>query len=154
MLPNKLLTKKYVYCISLRSITFYYIYYYYYFNNIGLQVSPTYKSQRRRFSLINTYYIPCSILIHFQFFLQFCTMRKIAQFGKYIRSLAIPPWTSFTVCVCVCIYIYIICGARCNIVFKALGYKPKGRGFEIRGSEILNLPNPSGRTRPWSLFSL
>jgi hypothetical protein len=24
-------------------------------------------------------------------------MRKIAQFGKYIRSLAIPPWTSFTV---------------------------------------------------------
>jgi hypothetical protein len=28
-------------------------------------------------------------------------MRKIAQFGKYIRSLAIPPWTSFTV------YIYI-----------------------------------------------
>jgi hypothetical protein len=24
-------------------------------------------------------------------------MRKIAQFRKYIRSLAIPPWTSFTV---------------------------------------------------------
>jgi hypothetical protein len=24
-------------------------------------------------------------------------MRKIAQFGKYIRSFAIPPWTSFTV---------------------------------------------------------
>jgi hypothetical protein len=24
-------------------------------------------------------------------------MRKIAQFGKYIRSLAIPPWTCFTV---------------------------------------------------------
>jgi hypothetical protein len=24
-------------------------------------------------------------------------MRKIAQFGKYIRSLAIPPWSSFTV---------------------------------------------------------
>jgi hypothetical protein len=24
-------------------------------------------------------------------------MQKIAQFGKYIRSLAIPPWTSFTV---------------------------------------------------------
>jgi hypothetical protein len=24
-------------------------------------------------------------------------MRKIAQFGKYILSLAIPPWTSFTV---------------------------------------------------------
>jgi hypothetical protein len=24
-------------------------------------------------------------------------MRKIAQFGKYIRSLAIPPWTSFIV---------------------------------------------------------
>jgi hypothetical protein len=42
--------------------------------------------------------VPCSILIYFQlFFLQFCIMRKIAQFGKYIRSLAIPPWTSFTV---------------------------------------------------------
>jgi hypothetical protein len=28
-------------------------------------------------------------------------------------------------------------------------YKPEGRGLEIRLGEILNLPNPSDRTRPW-----
>jgi hypothetical protein len=32
-------------------------------------------------------------------------MRKIAQFGKYIRSLAIPPWTSFTVYV-ICYFVF------------------------------------------------
>jgi hypothetical protein len=37
---------------------------------------------------------------------------------------------------------------------KALGYKPEGRGFETRWGEILNLPNPSGSTRPWGLLSL
>jgi hypothetical protein len=36
-----------------------------------------------------------------------------------------------------------------SLVVKALGYKPEGRGFEIRWGESLNLPNPSGRTRPW-----
>jgi hypothetical protein len=35
------------------------------------------------------------------------------------------------------------------LVVKALGYKPDGRGFETRWGEILNLPNLSGRTRPW-----
>jgi hypothetical protein len=30
---------------------------------------------------------------------------------------------------------------------KALGYKPEGRGFETRRGEILNVPNPSGRTK-------
>jgi hypothetical protein len=35
-----------------------------------------------------------------------------------------------------------------------LGYKPEDRGFETRWSEILNLRNPSGRTRPWGLLSL
>jgi hypothetical protein len=37
---------------------------------------------------------------------------------------------------------------------KALGCKLEGRGFETRLGEILNLPNPSGRTRPWGLLSL
>jgi hypothetical protein len=37
---------------------------------------------------------------------------------------------------------------------KALGYESEGRGFETRWGEILNLPNPSGRTRPWGLLSL
>jgi hypothetical protein len=41
-----------------------------------------------------------------------------------------------------------------SLVAKVLGYKPEGRGFETRGGEILNLPNPSGRTRPWGLLSL
>jgi hypothetical protein len=35
-----------------------------------------------------------------------------------------------------------------SLVVKALGYKPEGRGFEYRWGEILNLPNPSGRTGP------
>jgi hypothetical protein len=34
-------------------------------------------------------------------------------------------------------------------VVKALCYKPEGRGFDTRCSEVLNLPNPSGRIRPW-----
>jgi hypothetical protein len=34
------------------------------------------------------------------------------------------------------------------------GYKPEGRGFETRWGEILNLPNPSGSTRPWGLLGL
>jgi hypothetical protein len=34
------------------------------------------------------------------------------------------------------------------------GYKPEDCGSEIRWGEILNLPNPSGRTRPWGLLSL
>jgi hypothetical protein len=36
---------------------------------------------------------------------------------------------------------------------KALCYKPEGRGFDTRWGEFLNLPNPSGRTRPWGLLS-
>jgi hypothetical protein len=44
--------------------------------------------------------------------------------------------------------------ARGSTVVKALGYKPEGREFQTRWSEILNLPKPSGRTRPWGLLSL
>jgi hypothetical protein len=40
-------------------------------------------------------------------------------------------------------------GARGSVVVKALSYKPEGRGFHSRWGEFLNLPNPSGRTRPW-----
>jgi hypothetical protein len=43
--------------------------------------------------------------------------------------------------------------AHGNVVVKALGYKPEGRGFETRWGEILNLPNPSGHTRPWGSLS-
>jgi hypothetical protein len=45
-------------------------------------------------------------------------------------------------------------GARGSLLVKALGYKPEGRGFETRLDEILNLPNPSGRARPWGLLIL
>jgi hypothetical protein len=38
-------------------------------------------------------------------------------------------------------------------VVKALCYKPEGRGFNSRWGEFLNLPNPSGCTRPWGLLS-
>jgi hypothetical protein len=42
---------------------------------------------------------------------------------------------------------------RCSVVVKALCYKKEGRGFDTRG-DFLNLPNPSGRTRPRGLLSL
>jgi hypothetical protein len=45
-------------------------------------------------------------------------------------------------------------GVRGNLVVKALGYKPEGRGFETRWGEISNLPNLSGRTRLLGLLSL
>jgi hypothetical protein len=45
-------------------------------------------------------------------------------------------------------------GARGSVVVKALCYKPEGRGFETRLGAFLNLPNPSGRTRPWGLLNL
>jgi hypothetical protein len=49
---------------------------------------------------------------------------------------------------------YVLLGAGGTLVVKALGYKPEGHGFESRWGEILNLPNPSGHTRPWGLLSL
>jgi hypothetical protein len=51
------------------------------------------------------------------------------------------------------ILIYTL-GARVSVVVKALCYKPEGRGFDTQWGEFLNLPNPSGRTRPWGLLSL
>jgi hypothetical protein len=44
--------------------------------------------------------------------------------------------------------------AHGSVVVKALCYKPDGRGFDTRWGDFLNLPNPSGRTRPWGLLSL
>jgi hypothetical protein len=44
--------------------------------------------------------------------------------------------------------------ARGSLLVKALGYKPKGCGFETRWDDIFNLPNPSCRTRPRGLLSL
>jgi hypothetical protein len=44
-------------------------------------------------------------------------------------------------------------GARISVVVKALCYKPKGRRFDSRRDDFLNLPNPSNRTRPWGLLS-
>jgi hypothetical protein len=49
---------------------------------------------------------------------------------------------------------HYIMGARGSVVLMALGYKPEGHRYETRKGEILNLPNPSGRTRPWGLLSL
>jgi hypothetical protein len=41
-----------------------------------------------------------------------------------------------------------------SVMVKALCYKPEGQGFDTRWGEFLNLPNPSGRTRPWGLLSM
>jgi hypothetical protein len=43
---------------------------------------------------------------------------------------------------------------RVRWLSEALSHKPEGRRFETRWGEILNLHNPSGRTRPWGLLSL
>jgi hypothetical protein len=56
--------------------------------------------------------------------------------------------------VCVCVVIYYLTKARGSLMVKALSFKPEGRGFETRWGEILNLPNPSGRTGPWGLLIL
>jgi hypothetical protein len=45
-------------------------------------------------------------------------------------------------------------GARGIVVVKALCYKPEGHEFEPDEEIFLNLPNPSGFTRPWGLFAL
>jgi hypothetical protein len=45
-------------------------------------------------------------------------------------------------------------GARGSVVVKALFYKPDGRWFDTRWKWFLNLPNPSGSTKPWGLLSL
>jgi hypothetical protein len=44
--------------------------------------------------------------------------------------------------------------ARGSVVVKALCYKLEGLWFDARCGDVLNLPNPSGRTRPWGLLSL
>jgi hypothetical protein len=52
----------------------------YYFNNIGLQVLPTYKNQCRRFSLINRD-VPCNMTSNYLFAILYnaetCTMWQI-----------------------------------------------------------------------------
>jgi hypothetical protein len=35
-----------------------------------------------------------------------------------------------------------------SVVVKVLCYKQDGRGFDTRLGDFLNLPNPSGRSRP------
>jgi hypothetical protein len=44
--------------------------------------------------------------------------------------------------------------SRGNVVVKALCSKPESLEFNTRLGEILNLPNPSSRTRPCVLLSL
>jgi hypothetical protein len=46
--------------------------------------------------------------------------------------------------------------ARGSVVVKALCFKLEDRGFKTRRGESIffSLPNPSSRTRPWSLLSL
>jgi hypothetical protein len=39
-------------------------------------------------------------------------------------------------------------------VVKALCYKPEIAGLRPDEVNVFNLPNPSGRTRPWGLLSL
>jgi hypothetical protein len=52
------------------------------------------------------------------------------------------------------IHLRSLSGERGSVVVKALCYKPEGRGLDTRCGDFLNLPNPSGRARPWGLLSL
>jgi hypothetical protein len=58
----------------------------YYFNNIGLQVSLSYKSHCCRFSCINRY-VPCNMILMDPPSPQFCKMRKLCQCGKLFSPL-------------------------------------------------------------------
>jgi hypothetical protein len=44
--------------------------------------------------------------------------------------------------------------ARGSVVVKAPCCKQEGHGFETRWFYVFNLPNPSGRTRPWDSLIL
>jgi hypothetical protein len=48
----------------------------------------------------------------------------------------------------------MVYGVRGSVVVKVLCYKSEGRGFLTRWGEFLNLPNLSGRIRPWGSLSL
>jgi hypothetical protein len=77
---------------------------------------------------------------------------------NYIENCKIYSWCVMYVCVPLLSTAFIeTFRAEINtpsLVVKVLGYKPEGRVFETRWSEILNLPNPSGRIRSWGLLSL
>jgi hypothetical protein len=47
-------------------------------------------------------------------------------------------------------------GARGGVVDEALCYNPEGREVRdpVRSLNVFNLPNPSGRTKPWGLLNL
>jgi hypothetical protein len=49
---------------------------------------------------------------------------------------------------------YYTLWARGSLLVKTLGYKIEGREFETVWDDILNLPNSSGRTRPWGSLNL
>jgi hypothetical protein len=60
---------------------------------------------------------------------------------------------------CVCgeilsVEFFCLLNERDSIVVEALCYKPEGHGFDTRRGDFFNLPNPSGRTRPWGLLGL
>jgi hypothetical protein len=74
-----------------------------------------------------------------------------------VSSTASVVWRCIVIPVRYELNLYMLCsvyGARGSLVVKSLCYKLEGRGFDSRWGEFLNLPNASGRTRPWGLLSL
>jgi hypothetical protein len=71
-----------------------------------------------------------------------------SSYFNHLNSL----YEDYKPCLSLCIFLpAFISGC---VVVKALCYKPEARGFDTRWGEFFNLPNPSGRTRPWGLLSL
>jgi hypothetical protein len=103
--------------------------------------------------------IPCSLLratyhVYHPFKM---TAKNIAQldlraFTYETREYDFKNWILRTGPPCLNFSVNII--LICYLVIKALDCKLESRGFEPQRKQILNLLNPSGRTRPWGLLSL
>jgi hypothetical protein len=77
----------------------------YYFNNIGLQVSPTYKSQGRRFSHIDRYIPFNMILMDLNFFYAILYNTEIWSMWKIY---SVPCNSSLNKFHCIILYLFIL----------------------------------------------
>jgi hypothetical protein len=91
----------------------------------------------------------CSLMILFAMQSSFVLHSETPeQYSYWMKLLCFLLVSLFLVC------IYLFNTSHGSVVVKAQGYKPEGRGLETWWGEILNLPDPSGHTKPWGLFIL
>jgi hypothetical protein len=73
----------------------------YYFNNMSLHVSPTYKSQRRRFSLINGN-VQCNMILRFLNFVFLISLYN-AEYCQMWKIYSVPCDSAMNKFYCICI---------------------------------------------------